>query len=423
MARTNTNTGGGAGVTSLNGLVGVVTISAGAGITLTPVGNDISIAYTGGGIAIGDAVGGGTDPSVLYLDGGGLLAQDPTNFYYDPTVQFDVKMGSLELINGAFAYQPVGPLYFAGARYLTSLTPYDSYAGMLVAGGVGKPIMRVLGTTGNQGLVQVDISTVDLRADIDVNNLTRIAMAAGGVPDINITTQSNSNAVSIELDPTTKKLTQTATDGTNSTILTLDGSATPIANILSTDGTNTVNLTLNANTPTAVLNADDGGGNHSTIIQLNGSTGGISLTGYDGTNTVSEQFTLAVPEWRASVNDGSDSNAIAVNQHWTEFGGGMVYNTTVVTANVATVTLDENSSILVVNKTVAGAITVNLPPSANITTGFTLVIKDGKGDALTNNITIDGDGGETIDGAATYVMAIPYQSTTVLWNGTQWNVI
>lgn len=45
----------------------------------------------GSGIAIGDPIGGGTDPSVLFIDGG-LLAQDPTNFYYDPTVDFQAKI-------------------------------------------------------------------------------------------------------------------------------------------------------------------------------------------------------------------------------------------------------------------------------------------------------------------------------------------
>ncbi len=46
----------------------------------------------GGGMAIGGAVTGGTDPAVLFIQGG-LLAQDPTNFAYVPQTSFLVNTG------------------------------------------------------------------------------------------------------------------------------------------------------------------------------------------------------------------------------------------------------------------------------------------------------------------------------------------
>jgi hypothetical protein len=91
----------------------------------------------------------------------------------------------------------------------------------------------------------------------------------------------------------------------------------------------------------------------------------------------------------------------------------------VVTASGA-VTIGSSDHIVVVNKSSGEATTVNLPSSP--ATGRTLVIKDGKGDAATNNITITPAAG-TIDGAATLVISANYGSATLVYNGTQWNVV
>lgn len=77
--------------------------------------------------------------------------------------------------------------------------------------------------------------------------------------------------------------------------------------------------------------------------------------------------------------------------------------------------------VLVVNKSSGAATTVNLPKGGQLNRA--VIIKDGKGDAGSNNITIDGDGSETIDGATTLVISTNYQAKMLLWNGTQWNVV
>jgi len=91
----------------------------------------------------------------------------------------------------------------------------------------------------------------------------------------------------------------------------------------------------------------------------------------------------------------------------------------VVTAAGA-VTLAHLDDIVIVNKTVGAATVVNLP--ANPLRGRVYTIKDGKGDANANNITITPAAGN-IDGAATFVMSTNYQSTKIMYNGTQWNVL
>lgn len=97
---------------------------------------------------------------------------------------------------------------------------------------------------------------------------------------------------------------------------------------------------------------------------------------------------------------------------------GIVRHVRVVTAAGA-VTMASTDDIVVVDKTVAAATTVNLISSP--TTGTTQVIKDGKGDALTNNITLTPAAG-TIDGAASYVINTNYGAVIVVYNGNEWSL-
>lgn len=73
--------------------------------------------------------------------------------------------------------------------------------------------------------------------------------------------------------------------------------------------------------------------------------------------------------------------------------------------------------IVVVNQSVAAAYTLNLPASPK--TGDIVQVKDGKGDAMNNNITIAG----TIDGAASLVIAANYGAVHLVYNGTEWNAL
>lgn len=91
----------------------------------------------------------------------------------------------------------------------------------------------------------------------------------------------------------------------------------------------------------------------------------------------------------------------------------------VVTAAGA-VTVATSDFVIVVNKASGAATTVNLPASP--AAGDVYRLKDGKGDAATNNITLTPAAGN-IDGAGTYVMNVNYQASTVVYNGTQWNLV
>src|SRR4051812_1285851 len=83
-----------------------------------------------------------------------------------------------------------------------------------------------------------------------------------------------------------------------------------------------------------------------------------------------------------------------------------------------------NEACLVVKKASGAATGVTLPP-APLFQGQTVAIKDGKGDAATNNITISPDGvtATTIDGAATLVISANYGAVILQYNGSEWNAI
>ncbi|MCK1517273.1 hypothetical protein IVB22_33175 [Bradyrhizobium sp. 190] len=92
----------------------------------------------------------------------------------------------------------------------------------------------------------------------------------------------------------------------------------------------------------------------------------------------------------------------------------------IVTAAGAVTIEADDADIVIIKKTVGAATTVNLPPSADRTDPVSIV--DGKYDALTNNITIDADGSETIMGASTYTIDSNGGSITLypLSDGTGW---
>lgn len=66
-----------------------------------------------------------------------------------------------------------------------------------------------------------------------------------------------------------------------------------------------------------------------------------------------------------------------------------------------------------------GAVTVNLPAVAS-SSKRVIVVKDASGDSNSNNITIDGNASETIDGSTTLTLSTNYASTTLFCNGTEW---
>jgi len=120
--------------------------------------------------------------------------------------------------------------------------------------------------------------------------------------------------------------------------------------------------------------------------------------------------TLETADLQTTI-EGLELDSIHVNQ--------VRYNIT--TVNAATYDLLATDNILHVTYTVTGAVTSLTLPTAQVIAGRTIVIKD-TGNASVNSITIDTEGSETIDGAATYLISLDYESVSLYCDGTNWFV-
>lgn len=103
----------------------------------------------------------------------------------------------------------------------------------------------------------------------------------------------------------------------------------------------------------------------------------------------------------------------------TEYPLSSVFRTIVFGTPGGLKTLKEHDGTVLVDCT-GGAITTTLPTAVNIP-GKVYNIK--KIDSTVNAVTIDGNGAETIDGAATQVISFQYDSLTIQSDGANWYII
>jgi len=101
------------------------------------------------------------------------------------------------------------------------------------------------------------------------------------------------------------------------------------------------------------------------------------------------------------------------------FGGGITHNRTAITA--ATYTILVTDYYLGVDST-SNQVALTLPAAATAGAGKTYIMKDETGAASSNDITITGDGSETIDGAGTLTVNQPYVSIGLYTDGSNWFV-
>jgi hypothetical protein len=91
------------------------------------------------------------------------------------------------------------------------------------------------------------------------------------------------------------------------------------------------------------------------------------------------------------------------------------------TGAAASFALDNYDEVWVINRAAGAATAVTTPPNPVI--GQTVTIKDGKGDAGANPITITTPGAELIDGSGTVLLNVNWAWMTAIWGGLEWHVI
>ena len=127
----------------------------------------------------------------------------------------------------------------------------------------------------------------------------------------------------------------------------------------------------------------------------------------------------------ATVNTGTSGGTVPLlngNNTWsgtTTWQGKLQVPVRVVTGSGTVIVSNTTDYLVAINKVTGAATTVDLPSSP--ATGDVYVIKDDKGDAATNNITVTPASGN-IDGASTFVMNVNHQSAAFTYDGTQWEV-
>lgn len=114
----------------------------------------------------------------------------------------------------------------------------------------------------------------------------------------------------------------------------------------------------------------------------------------------------------------TDTFVINTDATYQELNGVALHTRTVTAAGAVTVAKTDH--VVFVNKTSGAATTVNLPASPR--TGMSVIVKDSKGDAATNNITVTPAAGN-IDGSGTAVINTNYGSWKGVYNGTSWSTL
>ena len=185
---------------------------------------------------------------------------------------------------------------------------------------------------------------------------------------------------------------RTKTAGTAVTPLRLKGSGQTIINGTSALATATI-YGHSASDETLVVRAASS--QSADILQIQNS-GGTELVTVDSSG-------------KLGINSASPNATLTVN-------GSMSLP---IESISATDTLDDSNHTVLVNAS-GGSRTVNLP-AASGSTGKVFIIK--KTDSSSNNVVIDPNASETIDGSSTFTFNAQYRAVTIQCDGSNWHII
>jgi len=181
-----------------------------------------------------------------------------------------------------------------------------------------------------------------------------------------------------------------------------------LGNVISGLGTSTFSSSAGAMFGQAISSSNDlavSGNMHATTYYGDGS----NLTGIDSASGSARQYS----------STGMETSGYLKVSGSAIFGAGITHKRSAITAATYTILVTD---YYIGADTSSNTITLTLPAASAAGSGKTYVIKDEGGNAAANAITVDGNGTETVDGAATVDVTSPYGALNLYSDGSNWFV-
>jgi len=181
-----------------------------------------------------------------------------------------------------------------------------------------------------------------------------------------------------------------------------------LGNVISGVGTSTFSSSAGAMFGQAISSSNDlavSGNVHATTYYGDGS----NLTGIDSASGSARQYS----------STGMETSGYLKVSGSAIFGAGITHKRSAITAATYTILVTD---YYIGADTSSNTITLTLPAASAAGSGKTYVIKDEGGNAAANAITVDGNGSETVDGAATVDVTSPYGALNLYSDGSNWFV-
>lgn len=186
----------------------------------------------------------------------------------------------------------------------------------------------------------------------------------------------------------------------------------PVISTISNTGT----ITLPTSTDTLVGRATTDTLTNKTLSSPTLTTPSTDVVTIDG--QASTPSNPSAGNYKVYVKDSTGKLTI-LNSSGTETDVGVGSTTLAVASKTGAYTATTSDDVLLVDAT-SGAITITLY-AASGNSGKTIRIK--KTDSSFNNVTIDGNSSETIDGATTIKLNIQDEAVTLLCDGSNWEIL
>lgn len=246
--------------------------------------------------------------------------------------------------------------------------------------------------------------------------------------------------------------------------ITFDSNGKRVVNLLSTAGaTNGEAFNFTNTTGQVMLTSSDSSGTNNVdmvfIAQANGAitfgaSGTATMSSDAGSNMIIQPGTATSGNGATNTISGGSSSAsgssggnlilqpgsgvssngqVVVQSPYTPTDSYSITTKTYVDTSRSTFTINLNTNtpytalstdqIIVQKLSSNNTSVVNLPQGSSVTSGKYYIIKDGKGNAASYNITIQPYSGDTIDGASSISIALNYESVMLVWNTSEWSIV